>query len=73
MAITGAIRGTSKEKLYNELGLETLEKRRTGNCVAFLGFSDTNVQSTYSILFPLLWVHTTQEILIIYSPIQSKA
>ena len=28
MAITGAIRGTSKEKLYNELGLETLEKRR---------------------------------------------
>ena len=28
MAITGAIRGTSKEKLYDELGLETLEKRR---------------------------------------------
>ena len=27
-AITGAIRGTLKEKLYNELGLETLEKRR---------------------------------------------
>ena len=28
LAITGAIRGTSKEKLYNELDLETLEKRR---------------------------------------------
>ena len=28
LAITGAIRGTSKEKLYNELGLESLEKRR---------------------------------------------
>ena len=28
LAITGAIRETSKEKLYNELGLETLEKRR---------------------------------------------
>ena len=28
MAITGAIRRTSKEKLYDELGLETLEKRR---------------------------------------------
>ena len=28
LAITGTIRGTSKEKLYNELGLETLEKRR---------------------------------------------
>ena len=28
LAITGAIRGTSKNKLYDELGLETLEKRR---------------------------------------------
>ena len=28
LAITSAIRGTSTEKLYNELGLETLEKRR---------------------------------------------
>ena len=28
LAITGAIRKTSKEKLYNELCLETLEKRR---------------------------------------------
>ena len=28
LAITRAIRGTSTEKLYNELGLETLEKRR---------------------------------------------
>ena len=28
IAITGAIRGTSKEKLYQELGLESLEKRR---------------------------------------------
>ena len=28
LAITGTIRGTSKEKLYDEPGLETLEKRR---------------------------------------------
>ena len=28
LAITGATRRTSKEKLYDELGLETLEKRR---------------------------------------------
>ena len=28
LAITGAIRGASAEKLYNEVGLETLEKRR---------------------------------------------
>ena len=28
LAITSAIRGTSKEKLYHELSLETLQKRR---------------------------------------------
>ena len=28
LAITGAIRGTSKEKIYHELDLESLEKRR---------------------------------------------
>ena len=28
VAITGAIRGTSTKKLYDQLGLETLEKRR---------------------------------------------
>ena len=28
LAITGAIRGSSREKLYQELGLESLRKRR---------------------------------------------
>ena len=28
LAITGAIRGTSKEKIYHELGLESLEKKK---------------------------------------------
>ena len=28
LAMTGAISGTSKEKLYQELGLESLEKRQ---------------------------------------------
>ena len=28
LAITGAIRGTSQERIYNELGIESLEKRR---------------------------------------------
>ena len=28
LAITGAITGTSREKLYQELGLESLRKRR---------------------------------------------
>ena len=27
-AITGAIRGTSRERIYNELGLESLADRR---------------------------------------------
>ena len=67
LAITGTIRGTSKKKLYDEPGLETLEKRRWyRKLCCFLGFSDTKVQSTYSMLFPLLSVHTTQEILIIF-------
>ena len=33
LAITGAIRGTSKEKLYHELGLESLKKRRKLCCI----------------------------------------
>ena len=28
LAITGAIRGTSREKIYSELGLESLQDRR---------------------------------------------
>ena len=28
LAITGAIRGSSREKLYQELGLQTLQQRR---------------------------------------------
>ena len=55
LAITGAIRGIYKEKLYDELGLETLEmKRWYRKLCCLLRFSDINVQSTYSILFPLL-------------------
>ena len=47
LAIRGAIRGTSKEKLYNELGLETLEKRKWyRKLCCFFRFSNTNVQST---------------------------
>ena len=35
LAITGAIRGTSKDKLYNKLGLETLEKGNKKLCCFF--------------------------------------
>ena len=37
LAITGAIRGTSKERIYNELGLESLEKRRWYRQCVFSG------------------------------------
>ena len=36
LAITGAIRGTSKGKLYNELGLESLQNRRWYRKLSFL-------------------------------------
>ena len=37
LAITGAIRGTSKERLYQELGLKSLETDvALGNCVPSL-------------------------------------
>ena len=36
LAITGSIRGTSKEKLYSELGLESLYERRLFHRLLFL-------------------------------------
>ena len=36
LAITGAIRGTSKEKLFNKLGLESLQNRRWYRKLSFL-------------------------------------
>ena len=67
LATTGAIRGTSKEKRYHELGLESLKKEDgTGNCASFIKYSETNLQNMYSILFLLLRDHTTQEMLIIF-------
>ena len=36
LAITGAIRGTSKDKLYQELGLESLKDRRWLRSMSYL-------------------------------------
>ena len=36
LAITGAIRGSSKEKLYNELGLESIQNKRWYRKLSFL-------------------------------------
>ena len=52
LAITGAIRGTSKEKLYHELGLETLEKRRWYRklCCFFKIFRNQSPECLFSII-----------------------
>ena len=45
LAITGTIRGTSREKIYQELGLESLQQRRDAgieNYVSFLGYIKNN-------------------------------
>ena len=53
LANTGAIRGTSTEKLHHELGWKPLKKGDgTRNCAASLKYSET-IQNTYSILFLL--------------------
>ena len=56
LAVTGAIRGTSREKLYQELGLESLRKRRW-----YLKF---NLQSISSEYFLALAKHIIQELMI---------
>ena len=54
LATTVSIRGTSTEKLYNELGLETIEKSRyTGNFATSIKFLKINLQNTCLTLFPL--------------------
>ena len=47
LAITGVIRGTSKEKLYNELGLESLQKRRWYEKLSFLYKVIANQSTSY--------------------------
>ena len=44
LAITGAVRGTSREKLYQELGFESLQQRRWFRKLCYL-FKITNNQS----------------------------
>ena len=54
-ALTGSIRGTSTEKLCNELGLETLEKKDgIGNYAASIKFIKVILRNTFLTLFPLL-------------------
>ena len=57
LAITGAIRGASKEKLYLKLGLKPFKKEDSiENCAVSLKYLQTNFQSICSILS---YVHET--------------
>ena len=52
LAIRGAIRGTSREKIYQELGLESLQFRRwSENFVSFIKVSKLSIQNTFLISF----------------------
>ena len=53
--ITGAIIGTSTERLHNKLDLDTLEKRRWYKKLSFfyIMFIKVILQNTYLTLFPL--------------------
>jgi len=57
LAITGAIRGTSREKLYQELGLESLKKRRWYRKLTTLYKIITDQSPPY--LFNLIPVHNS--------------
>ena len=46
LAITGAIRRTSKEKLYQELGLESLEKKTMVSKTLFIRSLTSNILHT---------------------------
>ena len=63
--LTGAIRGTSTEKIYNELGLETQKLKKedgTGSYAASIKFIKVILRNIFLTLFPLLSVDITQEI-----------
>ena len=62
IAITGAIRGTLKEKIYQELGLESLESRRWFRKLCFFFKILKNKSPDYLFKFHKESHHTLQEI-----------
>ena len=55
LAITGAIRGSSTEKMYEELGLKTLKSRRWYRKMSvFIMFSKVNCSHTFLILYQVV-------------------
>ena len=62
LPIKGAIRGTSKEKFYQDLGLESLEKGDgIENFVIFIRYLTKNLLHTFSILLLCLVDPTLQD------------
>ena len=59
LAITGTIRGTSKEKLYQDLGLESLKDRRWLRRMSYLyKIISTNLPPyLYELILPLQRLH----------------
>ena len=62
LAITGAIRRTSKENLYQELGLESLEKDDgIEKFVIFIRYLTNNLPHTFSIILLCLAYYSLQD------------
>ena len=59
LAITGAIKGTSQIKLYNELGLESLEFRRWFRKLCFIRLKKLVYQNISSIWYQKGTISTT--------------
>ena len=59
LAITGAIRGTSREKLYQELGLESLKDRKWLRrlCYLYMVLSAKLPTYLYELIPPILNSH----------------
>ena len=66
--MTGAIRGTSKEKLYQELGFESLQHRRYGfvNSALSIRFSKINLPVIFMSYYLSKPPLTTQDRLSVY-------
>ena len=61
LAITGAIKGTSQQKIYNELGFESLRFRRWFRRLFAFYKIKPNCHHIYMILFPKVIIITIHE------------
>ena len=64
LAITGAIRGTSREKLYQELGLESLQLIRWCRklCLFYDIIKNQNPQHFFNQTIARHWLYTTRNV-----------